>query len=309
MQLASNGKIYVAQKQKQSLSVINAPNALGSACTFSHLALSVGQRTTDLNLPGFMSSYFKEPSPPFTFTIAACKSASFTAGAVSGSTCSASNYSLNSTEWIFGDPLSGSANTTSGNNPFHTFSAPGNYTVKCIYKYQCSTDTVIIPLTFNSAAPSLSVAGTFTICKGDARSYTVSGANTYSWNTNSTAASIVLNPTVTTSYSVTGTNTLSGCQSTKVVTVSVKICTSIAELNELSDAKIFPNPFENYLTLETDQQITLRMYSQLGNLVMEEKLTAGSHNLDTDELAEGFYILHLRSELETKTLRLVKTGK
>lgn len=42
---------------------------------------------------------------------------------------------------------------------------------------------------------------------------------------------------------------------------------------------------------------------------MEEKLNAGSHTLNTNELAEGFYIVQFRSDAGTKSLRLIKTRK
>jgi hypothetical protein len=58
------------------------------------------------------------------------------------------------------------------------------------------------------------------LCIGNSATLTATGATSYSWSTSSTSQNIVVNPTVTTNYSVTGTNTL-GCNSTAIITQSV----------------------------------------------------------------------------------------
>ncbi len=299
MQLASNGKIYIAQKQKQSLSVINNPNALGSACNYSYLAVPLGQRTADLNLPNFMSSYFKAPSPPFTYSLVSCKTASFSAGPAA-TVCAAAGFSLSSVQWSFGDPLSGSSNTASGSTPTHTFSSAGNYQVKCIYNYQCSSDTVAMTVTVSPvSAPSLTVAGTFTICKGDVRSYTVSGANTYSWSTNSSSNTVILSPTITSTYSVTGTNTLTGCQSTQVLTLTVKVCSGLNEYRHPEQFSLYPNPGSGDLCIQTSsdlEQITLLVTDLSGKVVYtaQASLSQGQARLHL-ELANGVYTVSIQT--------------
>jgi hypothetical protein len=64
-----------------------------------------------------------------------------------------------------------------------------------------------------SASPS-------TICPGGSASLTASGATNFTWSTGQTGASIVVNPSATTTYTVTGTNA-SGCSGTASVTVGV----------------------------------------------------------------------------------------
>ncbi len=60
-----------------------------------------------------------------------------------------------------------------------------------------------------------------TICSGNSTTLTASGANTYSWNTGATTSSIVVSPTTTTIYTVTGQNT--GCATTSVKTATVTV--------------------------------------------------------------------------------------
>ncbi len=83
-----------------------------------------------------------------------------------------------------------------------------------------------------NAAPNLTVSvanpGGF-ICAGDVGTLVAQGVNptTYSWNTGSAAPSITANPASTTVYTVTGTNTVTTCQSVKTVTLAVFISTFV----------------------------------------------------------------------------------
>ena len=63
-------------------------------------------------------------------------------------------------------------------------------------------------------------ASNLIICKGSPTTLTASGANTYGWSTGtSTASSIIVTPTVNTSYTVTGT--IAGCSNTASVLITV----------------------------------------------------------------------------------------
>lgn len=77
--------------------------------------------------------------------------------------------------------------------------------------------TVNVNPSFIAVTPSVP-----TICIGQTTTLTASGAFTYSWSPGGiTTASIVVSPTTTTVYTVTGTNTVTGCNNIKTVTVTV----------------------------------------------------------------------------------------
>jgi hypothetical protein len=59
--------------------------------------------------------------------------------------------------------------------------------------------------------PAISVSGNTIVCPGKTLTLTVSGANTYSWSTGSSNASITYTPTGSATLTVTGTNTITGC--------------------------------------------------------------------------------------------------
>ncbi|MCE3259280.1 MAG: hypothetical protein K0S12_921, partial [Bacteroidetes bacterium] len=66
----------------------------------------------------------------------------------------------------------------------------------------------------------VTVSGNKVICKGNTLNLLASGASTYTWNTGSNSPGIAVSPTVTTTYSVTGTNG-AGCSQTSISTVTV----------------------------------------------------------------------------------------
>ena len=96
-----------------------------------------------------------------------------------------------------------------------TPSVTTNYTVTGSNGSCLSNTTVLVNVT---PTPSVSAADQ-TICIGSAATILASGALTYSWNTGSTLSSIVVTPTVNTSYTVTGTT--GACSGLKVVNVTV----------------------------------------------------------------------------------------
>jgi hypothetical protein len=80
-------------------------------------------------------------------------------------------------------------------------------------------NTASVSLTVLSL-PSVSINGSSQVCSGATATLTGSGAATYTWNTSSNAASLLINPTITTQYSLAGTGS-NGCSNSAVKTVTV----------------------------------------------------------------------------------------
>jgi gliding motility-associated-like protein len=79
------------------------------------------------------------------------------------------------------------------------------------------------------SAPSMTVSGNTGICNLQTTTLTANGATGYSWTTGATSASIIVNPTATTSYSVIGA--ISTCTSQIAVTVTVNTVPIVSQLN------------------------------------------------------------------------------
>ncbi|MDI1355430.1 MAG: T9SS type A sorting domain-containing protein [bacterium] len=221
MQLASNGKIYIAVPGTNSLGVINNPNALGNACAYNVAGQSLGTVTCQWGLPNFPSSYFEKTSDAlFTFSLAAtsCNTYSFFTPA----SYTVAGYNIISMQWNFGDPLSLSSNTSTLSNPTHSFSSVGNFTTQLILQFDCGKiDTLIkiIPVT----SPTLNIICPLKNCNSATASVvTIGGTGSYSytWSPGSQTTSVVNNLSAGI-YSVSMIDNGGGCSRTQTISISV----------------------------------------------------------------------------------------
>jgi hypothetical protein len=292
MQLASNGKLYIA-RGTDYLSVINNPNLAGAACGYVETGQSVSPKVSFLGLPNFISSFFRAPQP-FTYS-SNCLNVAFTSPSANSSStlgCSVMNNSVTSRLWNFGDPTSGAFNTSAQPDPSHIYSAAGSYTVQLILNYRCSSDTIKLSINVTSNPQPLTVTGTFTLCKGEARLFSANGASTYSWSNNTSGPSTTLSPSVTTVYTVTGASS-STCQASAIFTVNVSLCKGLEEESSGEVARCFPNPFSAELIIESGDPIHAQLFNQYGLILREESLASGKHIIDARNLQNGVYTLRL----------------
>jgi len=82
-----------------------------------------------------------------------------------------------------------------------------------------SCTTKVISTISVTTSPTVSINGNTIVCIGQNTMLTASGATRYIWNTNDTTSSIVLTPTITTSYTVMGS--IGTCNNQAVATLSV----------------------------------------------------------------------------------------
>lgn len=126
-------------------------------------------------------------------------------------------------EWQIAGPNS-YLYTSSGSSQSicHTLPSAGTYTIVVFTPDLLNTVTqtlsiVVPPLT---STLNISASPSNTICLGNSVTLTASGVSTYTWSTGTNTPSISVTPTVTTSYTISGTNAL-GCQYTKSITITV----------------------------------------------------------------------------------------
>lgn len=190
LQQASNGKIYVARYNQNTIGVIHNPNLSGAACNFVELGQSVAPGFCAIGLPNFMSSLFKPQPIPFIYAtnnqLYGCQAASFTIPAVSNMNlvnCASAGYSVTNVLWNFGDPSSGSSNTSTLFNPTHAYTAIGTYTAQVILYYTCGggSDTLIQPVTINQPCINVITNGINCSSPGSATATAVGGTGPYSY--------------------------------------------------------------------------------------------------------------------------------
>jgi len=120
LQLAPNGKIYCVNFGDPALGIINAPDNNGFNVNFEQEGQGDIVDFSFFGLPSFFHKYFDKPY--FSYD-----------GVCSGSTTTflidGFDASINSVTWDFGDPASGTNNSSTELNPSHNYPASGNYYV------------------------------------------------------------------------------------------------------------------------------------------------------------------------------------
>lgn len=183
LQLAKNGKIYVARWLSNFLSVINQPDLPGLACDFVLNGQHLGTGKSTYGLPTFIQTYFNPHfrNYDFTYTQDCNKNLSFALS---------TSDTYDSLRWNFGDPGTGAQNSSVIATPVHQYATNGSKTVKLIiYNFfgcRIVADTIIKQVNVGIAPPALG-ADTI-ICEGQSLvlNAVVNGANSYLWNTGAT---------------------------------------------------------------------------------------------------------------------------
>ncbi len=134
-----------------------------------------------------------------------------------GTVINFTNTTLGGKTYIWKDNLGPIALTF---NTSKTYTNAGSYTVTLIADNGTCSDSMKQTITVNPLPTVNIVASPTVICAGQNATLTASGANTYTWNTGSTLTNITVNPTVTLTYTVNGTNA-NGCVNTSVKSLTV----------------------------------------------------------------------------------------
>jgi hypothetical protein len=181
-----------------------------------------------------------------------------------------------------------------------TYSVIGTGTNGCISTPPATVYISVFP-TLNLTASTNSM-----ICTGQSVTLSVTGANSYIWSNGIFGPAIIVTPTVTTTYSVTGY--ASGCNNTVSYTQSVSLCTGVT-LNENTEEpySIFPNPTKSVLNIESKQLIErFEVFNSLGEIVLAKKVATSKYQLNILELAQGLYYIRIYSDNENIIVKIIK---
>lgn len=231
--------------------------------------------------------------------ITTSSNAAANANLCAGTTVTLSATGANSYTWN-GPGITGLNNPTLAVTP----SVSACYSVSGINSIGCRFPSVscltVVPL------PTLTVSGSTNVCIGSSNILNASGASTYTWNNGSNNASILVTPTNTTTYSVTGTSSAS-CTNSASISLYTNACLEIGTYkNKTSFLSLFPNPCSSILNIGVPESIssdlfTLRILNSFGETIKEESLNlyGTKAEITIEDLPEGVYLLHLKSDSGT----------
>lgn len=151
-------------------------------------------------------------------------------------------------------------------------------------------DTWIKDLSFGQLVISSSAGSV--LCKPESAMLTASGANSYTWSTGQNGSSIVVMPSITSTYTVNGT-TASGYLLKATITQSVNAC----QLN------IYPNPANDKLVIEGLEIEKCSLITVDGKEIPIE--LNSQQELDVSTLPSALYFLKLQTEEGILTKKIV----
>jgi hypothetical protein len=197
-----------------------------------------------------------------------------------------------------------------------TPSATTIYTVAVGNQYNCRTEvtqTIVV-----KTNPIVSISSDATdpneICVGDAITLSGSGAGpggTYQWASSSlfiSGTTAYINPTVTTTYTLTGTD-VSGCSGIATKVLSVSACLGINQIaSTLNGVSVYPNPTSGIITVELKNGLdkTIQVTDITGRVILSSGATADKFNVNMSNLAPGIYYVKIESNKSAGVVKVVK---
>lgn len=215
----------------------------------------------------------------------------------SGSVCSGNSFTLS--------PTGASTFTYSGGSAVVTPSFTSTYSITGTGSNGCVSSVVVSTVTVNGLPVLLASTNNTLLCAGQSTSLSVTGANTYTWNTNETTSVIVVSPSTTTTYSVQGTD-VNGCMNNATVTQNVSTCTGINSSEIDGICNVYPNPTHGLVIVDASSELSIYVTDVIGNHVFSEVFPEGKHSIQMDNQPNGIYFIKISKDGFSKTLRVIK---
>jgi len=228
IQTGSDGIIYMAVENSNTLGTINNPNGDDMNASFIETGFDLAGRTSRLGLPNFIQTVSNPPNTPGISYDNAChgQETLFTASTTS---------SIDVVFWTFGDGTNSDSTTVS-----HTYNEVGTYDVSLKMTNRCGLDTTFFAqVEIFSIPPDPDVPLATTLCNGSVTlaAWPRDTTFTYTWSTGDTTRVITVDQRSTIDVFLTNEN---GCSS-EVVQVLVDDTRPVVDLGP--DLTVCQNEF------------------------------------------------------------------
>ncbi len=223
-----------------------------------------------------------------------------TVTANSGTICAGNVFTINAS--------GASTYTYSGGSNTVSPATTASYTVTGSSSEGCVSNAATSTVTVNANPTVTAVSDRTLICSGESVILTASGAVNYVWSTASSSAGIVVSPSISTSYTVEGTDA-NGCKATVVITQSVDACTGINSnsLNQALDIiSIYPNPNNGLFYIELSSTASVTVLNALGAVVFTQNLPADKNLIDMNQFNKGVYFVIINMNGKNRSVKLIK---
>jgi len=170
----------------------------------------------------------------------------------------------------------------------------------------CST-TKHYTVTVNSLPTVTAISNLDSICIGGTDTLTADGATTYIWNTGANTTSIPVTLTVTTTFTVEGTDG-NGCQNMASVTQSVSTTCyeGIERYSNSANVSVYPNPSNgNFVITTTENTNTIMVTDILGNELVSINPTGTTTNVNLSAQPSGVYFIKVTANGAQTVKRII----
>lgn len=191
--------------------------------------------------------------------------------------------------------------------------ASTNYTVLGSNTYGC-VGTAVQAISVN-ALPTIAATSSAPneMCAGETQVLTATGGVTYQWVASPSGllmqgASVNVNPTSTTVYTVTGTNA-AGCSNKFTLTQNVSECVGLNQIaGSLNGVKIYPNPTSGEFTVELSNASvkTVVVTDVTGRVISSNTSAADVVKVNLNNLSSGVYYVKVQSNNAVEVVKVVK---
>ncbi len=206
----------------------------------------------------------------------------------SGSICSGTSFTMS--------PSGASTYTFQGGSAIVSPTINTSYTVAGTSSVGCVSNSSAISNVTVNPIPIISVTTSNTLlCVGQTATLTGNGASSYTWNPGGVGTSITVSPTITSTYTISGTN-VNGCMNSTSFMQNVSGCVGLNNLaNENWAFLIWPNPNNGILNVKGKIDFKIQVYNLLGLLVYETKIENEITEIDLSKENSGIFFIRIGS--------------
>jgi len=190
----------------------------------------------------------------------------------------------------------GPAGFTPTTSPTMVTTISGNYTLSINSIGYLSPVTHTFNILITPTASVLATSSNSILCLGNTATITANGLTAYNWNTGAITNSIVVSPTVNTTYTVSGTD-VNGCPANNTITQIVSTCTGLEFLNKAEGFQLYPNPNNGEFILRLENETInseLIIENALGQIVFNQSVLKGENAVVLKEIARGIYYFRIQ---------------
>ncbi len=193
---------------------------------------------------------------------------------------------------------------TINNSGIYKIEVNGGYLTRCLDIDTFETKIFTIP-------PIVDFGNDTTISSNQTLNLSLpSGYTDYSWNTGATTQSIIIDSTYNWVNNIIGTVTVNNqCFSTDDVFVYIG-SVGLLENNDNTNIRIFPNPVNNEINIELDEdygELTMKILNQNGQILKTDLFRGKTYNItDLERLSKGVYYLQLTNKQVNLVFKFIK---